>query len=78
MELELRTPFTLVFGEERIDDEVLTVPHPRIAERGFVLRPLADIATELHIPGAGCVRELLARVSSADMRRVDTGGDGCA
>lgn len=64
----------LVFGDERIDDEVLTVPHPRIAERGFVLRPLADIATELHIPGAGCVSELLARVSTADMRR--EGSDG--
>ena len=45
----------------RIDDARLTVPHPRIAERAFVLLPLADVAPELQLP-AGTVAELLARV----------------
>lgn len=34
----------LFFGDERIDTPVLTVPHPRLAERPFVLAPLSDIA----------------------------------
>jgi 2-amino-4-hydroxy-6-hydroxymethyldihydropteridine diphosphokinase len=65
----------LVFGDARIDDEVLTVPHPRIAERGFVLRPLADLAPGLDVPGIGAVNELLARVSTRDMRCAEIGTD---
>jgi 2-amino-4-hydroxy-6-hydroxymethyldihydropteridine diphosphokinase len=49
----------LVFGSERIDTPELTVPHPGIAERGFVLRPLADIAPTLQVPGVGLVEDLL-------------------
>ncbi|WP_311221582.1 MULTISPECIES: 2-amino-4-hydroxy-6-hydroxymethyldihydropteridine diphosphokinase [unclassified Acidovorax] len=36
----------LLYGDERIDTPELTVPHPRMGERAFVLRPLADIALE--------------------------------
>lgn len=46
----------------RVDGERLTLPHPRIGERAFVLMPLNDIAAELDIPGQGRVGELLARV----------------
>jgi 2-amino-4-hydroxy-6-hydroxymethyldihydropteridine diphosphokinase len=49
----------LVFGAERIDSAELTVPHPGIAQRGFVLAPLADIAPTLDVPGAGRVQVLL-------------------
>jgi 2-amino-4-hydroxy-6-hydroxymethyldihydropteridine diphosphokinase len=42
----------LVFGTERIDTPALTVPHPGIAERGFVLAPLHDVAPTLAVPGA--------------------------
>lgn len=48
----------LVLGDQRIDSEKLTVPHPGIAERGFVLAPLHDIAPTLMIPGKGRVEEL--------------------
>lgn len=37
----------LLVGDERVDTPELTVPHPRLAERGFVLAPLADVAPEL-------------------------------
>ncbi|MFT4243499.1 MAG: 2-amino-4-hydroxy-6-hydroxymethyldihydropteridine diphosphokinase [Acidovorax sp.] len=36
----------LLYGDERIATPELTVPHPRMGERAFVLRPLADIAPE--------------------------------
>jgi 2-amino-4-hydroxy-6-hydroxymethyldihydropteridine diphosphokinase len=56
----------LVYGSERIADDTLTLPHPGIAERSFVLRPLADIAPALEVPGAGVVNELLARVAQPE------------
>ncbi|MEO5680120.1 MAG: 2-amino-4-hydroxy-6-hydroxymethyldihydropteridine diphosphokinase [Acidimicrobiales bacterium] len=37
----------LLVGDERVATAELTVPHPRLAERGFVLAPLADVAPEL-------------------------------
>ena len=37
----------LLYGDERIDDEDLKVPHPRMWDRRFVLQPLADLAPEL-------------------------------
>jgi 2-amino-4-hydroxy-6-hydroxymethyldihydropteridine diphosphokinase len=49
----------LVYGDQRIDEPQLTVPHPGIAERGFVLVPLNDIAPTLLVPGVGRVEELL-------------------
>ncbi|MEW9625283.1 2-amino-4-hydroxy-6-hydroxymethyldihydropteridine diphosphokinase [Rhodanobacter geophilus] len=44
----------------QLDDEHLTLPHPRIAERAFVLLPLADLAPDLQLPGQGRVADLLA------------------
>lgn len=43
----------LLHGEHACRDERLTLPHPGIAERAFVLIPLADIAPGLVLPGAG-------------------------
>ena len=37
----------LLFGDEKIDTETLTVPHPRMWQRAFVLLPLAEIAPQL-------------------------------
>jgi len=55
----------LVFGDETIDEPGLTVPHPQIASRLFVLKPLAGLAPSLEIPGFGTVSALLARLQSS-------------
>jgi len=57
----------LVYGSERRSDAALTLPHPGIAERSFVLRPLCDIAPELMVPGLGTVATLAARISMTDL-----------
>jgi 2-amino-4-hydroxy-6-hydroxymethyldihydropteridine diphosphokinase len=55
----------LVHGDRAIDEPGLTVPHPRLAERRFVLEPLAELAPDLEIPGLGEVRTLLAGLQSS-------------
>jgi 2-amino-4-hydroxy-6-hydroxymethyldihydropteridine diphosphokinase len=49
----------LVFGEEEIDEPGLTVPHPRLADRRFVLEPLCELAPELRLPDGRRVVDLL-------------------
>ena len=53
----------LAYGRERCTDPQLTLPHPGIVERNFVLYPLADVAPDLELPGLGRVTELTARVT---------------
>ena len=48
----------LVFGDESVTSAALTVPHPRLHERAFVLYPLAELAPALWIPGRGRVATL--------------------
>lgn len=51
----------LLYGDVRSDAPELTLPHPRLRERRFVLEPLAEIAPDLAVPPDGTlVRELLA------------------
>ena len=60
----------LAYADRRIDEPGLVVPHPHIAQRVFVLMPLAEIAADLAISGAGTVRELLARVDRDGCERI--------
>ena len=56
-----------VFGDLRIDEPGLTVPHPGVPVRNFVLYPLRDIAPDLLVPGHGRVRDLAERVGPAGL-----------
>lgn len=49
----------LLYGRRRLRSAGLTVPHPRMHGRAFVLRPLADIAPRVVIPGRGLARRFL-------------------
>ena len=53
----------LLYGDERIDDANLTIPHPRMHQRAFVLRPLADVAPDAIIPGLGRIDDWLPHVA---------------
>jgi 2-amino-4-hydroxy-6-hydroxymethyldihydropteridine diphosphokinase len=54
----------LVYGDLRLDEPGLTLPHPRLHERLFVLVPLNELAPELDVPGKGLVSALLAGLQS--------------
>ncbi len=43
----------LLYGDRRGTDALLTLPHPRLAQRGFVLGPLAELASDLRLPDSG-------------------------
>ena len=62
----------LYFGEMMIESAELQLPHPRIVEREFVLRPLADIRPDLILPGqTEAVDALLLRLPMTGVVRLD-------
>ena len=69
----------LLFGDEIIERPGLQVPHPRMAERGFVLVPLAELAPDQKIPGRDLTAgELWQRLpaserASQEVRRIPWG-----
>ena len=60
----------LLYGDIVSDDPQLTLPHPRLHERAFVLAPLAEIAPQLNIPGRGGVAELLLCCADQQIERL--------
>ena len=60
----------LAQGRERREEPHLTLPHPGIVERNFVLYPLAEIAPDLVLPGLGRVADLAAAVTAEGITRL--------
>ena len=61
----------LLFGAERVDEDGLSIPHPRMHERAFVLAPLLEIAPSIIVPGHGSAADLLTRVGQNGIERLE-------
>lgn len=61
----------LACGDLRIEEPGLVLPHPQLPRRAFVLVPLAEIAPDFCVAGAGRVRDLLAAVDARGCVRLD-------
>lgn len=61
VDLDLVAYGSLAYRFEDAKETRLTVPHPKIAERRFVLQPLYDLAPDFLLPGVGVVRDLLSQ-----------------
>ena len=58
----------LLYGQRRLDEPGLRVPHPHLHERAFALLPLLEIAPDAHIPGIGPARDALAGLEPGDIQ----------
>ena len=60
----------LLHGHSVSNDPQLTLPHPRMHRRAFVLAPLAEIAPEVSIPGYGAISDMLAACADQKVERL--------
>jgi 2-amino-4-hydroxy-6-hydroxymethyldihydropteridine diphosphokinase len=60
----------LAYGEQRCTGPELTIPHPGVAERHFVLQPWCEIAPDFMVPGLGRVATLAAMVPTDGLWRI--------
>ena len=66
----------LLYGGAIVEGSELTIPHPRLAGRRFVLEPLAELAPDLRHPVTRrTVREMLAAAAPQQLRKVAASGD---
>lgn len=60
----------LTYGDLRIDEAGLQIPHPGISERNFVLFPLIEIAPQFEIPGLGRASDLVLEMDASTMEKI--------
>jgi len=60
----------LLYADEVITTERLQIPHPGLAQRNFVLYPLAEIDEYIVVPGLGSVQALLEQCPQEDLERL--------
>lgn len=60
----------LLYGEEQINNKRLTVPHPEMQNRDFVLIPLQEIAPDMFVPGLGPLSGLVNRIERHVLERL--------
>ncbi len=60
----------LLYGDARIDEDGLTIPHPRMHERGFVLEPLLEIDADCDIPGLGRAAQFRQQALGQGVRKI--------
>lgn len=60
----------LIYADLQCDEEDLILPHPRMVQRGFVLKPLMEIAPDCDIPGLGPIAPLSAACDDQRLKRI--------
>jgi 2-amino-4-hydroxy-6-hydroxymethyldihydropteridine diphosphokinase len=60
----------LLYGDQQIEHEHLTVPHPRMTERAFVLLPLLQLDPFITIPGKGAAHQFAPLVADQAIRKL--------
>ena len=60
----------LLYGDTTLATTALNLPHPRMTQRAFVLRPLVEIAPDIAIPGHGLAAAFLPRVAAQTIQRL--------
>lgn len=63
----------LIYGDLIMDTANLTLPHPQLAHRNFVLEPLLEIEPDVEVPGLGQAVELYRRLSAVPLQRITYG-----
>jgi len=60
----------LLYGDARFSSQELSVPHPRMHQRAFVLMPLVELDPAATVPGQGRADELLRRCVGQEIERI--------
>jgi 2-amino-4-hydroxy-6-hydroxymethyldihydropteridine diphosphokinase len=60
----------ILYGNRNINDSHLTVPHPEMGKRLFVLKPLFEVAGEIYIPGLGSLNYLIGQAIPIEMHKI--------
>jgi 2-amino-4-hydroxy-6-hydroxymethyldihydropteridine diphosphokinase len=63
----------LLYGKQQFQSTELEIPHPRMFERAFVLKPLSELEAEMEIPGHGEVGELLQNLDCSGIFQLNDG-----
>jgi len=61
----------LLYGDHHIENRKLTVPHPGINDRNFVLCPLLEIVPEIVIPGSGSAKKILENIGINGLEKLN-------
>ena len=60
----------ILYGDQVVREPGLTIPHPRMLERPFVMVPLAEISPDAVVPGRGRVADLAAKLDAASLSKI--------
>ena len=60
----------LLYGQQVISSDRLSIPHPEMIDRAFVMVPLHEIDKEINVPLLGPVKKLIGRINRLDVKKI--------
>ena len=60
----------LLYGQQVISNDRLSIPHPEMIDRAFVMVPLHEIDKEINVPLLGPVKKLIGRINRLDVKKI--------